>query len=198
MKEFLSTLELNLSETKTKVTSLNEEAALFLGTEIFRSNHTSYTRIGSYRRLKRNKLGIRLEAPINRIKDKLAKASFIKNGKSSPKFIWLALDHDQIILMYNSVLRGLLNYYNFTHNYGRLVSYTEYILKQSCAKLLAAKFSLGTMAKVYKKFGSSLTGPKGKSFYKPSYKMSLKFLTSVSPRSTLSKEVYGYTRQLKM
>ena len=37
------------------------------------------------------------------------------------------------------------------------------------------------MAQVYKKFGSRLTGPKGKSFYKPSYKMSLKFLTKASP-----------------
>lgn len=78
-------------------------------------------------------------------------------------------------------MRGYLNYYNFVHNYGRLASYTEYILKQSCAKLLAAKFSLGTMAKVYKKFGNSLTGPKGKSLFKPSYKITLRFLTSASP-----------------
>lgn len=78
-------------------------------------------------------------------------------------------------------MRGFLNYYSFVHNYGRLVSYVEFILKQSCAKLLATKFHLGTMAKAYKKFGPGLTGPKGKSIFKPSYKMTLKFLVSQSP-----------------
>lgn len=181
VNEFLATIELKLNETKTKITSLNDDAILFLGTKIFRANHTSFSRIGPHRRLKRNKLGLRLEAPLNRINEKLSQASFMKDGKSSPKFLWLHLEHDQIILLYNSVMRGYLNYYNFAHNYGRLASYTEYILKQSCAKLLAAKFSLGTMAKVYKKFGNALTGPKGKSLFKPSYKMTLKFLTSASP-----------------
>lgn len=78
-------------------------------------------------------------------------------------------------------MRGYLNYYNFTHNYTRLASYLEFILKQSCAKLLATKFSLGTMAQTYKKFGSKLTGPKGSALLKPSYKTSLKFLTKASP-----------------
>lgn len=78
-------------------------------------------------------------------------------------------------------MRGFLNYYSFVHNYPRLVSYLEFILKQSCAKLLATKFHLGTMAKAYKKFGSGLTGPKGKSIYKPSYKTTLKFLVNPSP-----------------
>jgi hypothetical protein len=78
-------------------------------------------------------------------------------------------------------MRGFLNYYSFVHNYPRLVSYLEFILKQSCAKLLATKFSLGTMAKVYKKFGPTLAGPKGTAILKPSYKTSLKFLVKGSP-----------------
>lgn len=91
------------------------------------------------------------------------------------------MEHDQIIMLYNSVMRGYLNYYNFVHNYGRLVSFVEYILKQSCAKLLATKFSLKTLAQVYKKFGGRMTGPKGNSLFKPNYKISLKFLTKSSP-----------------
>lgn len=87
MKEFLATMELKLNETKTKVTSLNDDAILFLGTKIFRSNHTSFSRIGPYRRLKRNKLGLRLEAPLNRINEKLSQANFMDKGKSSPKFL---------------------------------------------------------------------------------------------------------------
>lgn len=51
-------------------------------------------------------------------------------------------------------MRGILNYYKFVHNYGNLVSRVQYELKQSCAKLLAAKYSLGTMSKVFSKFGN--------------------------------------------
>jgi group II intron reverse transcriptase/maturase len=181
VREFCTSIELNLSETKTKLTSLNSETVLFLGTNISRSNHVSFSRMSTTRRLSRNKLGLRFEAPIDRIKKKLTQASFLNKGKSAPKFLWLHNKHDQIILLYNSVLRGYLNYYNFVHNYGRLASYTEFILKQSCAKLLATKFNLGTMAKTYKKFGSSLTGPGGKSLYKPGYKITLKFITKPSP-----------------
>nr|YP_010836057.1 hypothetical protein QLP54_mgp09 [Phyllosticta yuccae]WGC90072.1 hypothetical protein [Phyllosticta yuccae] len=177
IREFSSSIELTFSDSKTKLTNLNSESVLFLGTSISRSNHSSFSKMGTERRLRRNKLGIRLEAPLDRIKKKLTSASFLKGGKSHPKFLWLHHEHDQIILLYNSVLRGFLNYYNFVHNYGRLVSYVEFILKQSCAKLLATKFNLNRMAPVYKKFGSSLTGPKGKSFFKPSYKMSNKLLT---------------------
>jgi hypothetical protein len=181
VKEFCTSIDLTLSESKTKLTSLNSDSVLFIGTSISRSSHTSYSRIGSVKRIKRNKLGLRLEAPLDRIKKKLAQASFMSDGKSAPKFLWLHNEHDQIILLYNATLRGFLNYYSFTHNYGRLASYLEYILKQSCAKLLATKFNLGTMAQTYKKFGAKLTGPKGKSLLKPSYKITLKYLSNPSP-----------------
>ena len=181
IKEFCTSISLTLSESKTKLTSLNSESFLFLGTKISRASHASFSRIGTVRRLKRNKLGIRMEAPLIRIRKKLAQASFMAQGKSAPKFLWLHHEHDQIILLYNAVMRGFLNYYSFVHNFPRLASYIEFALKQSCAKLLATKFSLGTMAKVYKKFGPNLTGPKGNSIFKPSYKTTLKFLTSASP-----------------
>lgn len=97
--------------------------------------------------------------------------------------------------MYNSVLRGYLNYYQFAHNYGKLVSTLVLVLKSSCAKLLAAKYSLGTMAKTYKKFGPQLTAPNNSekstktkerkpkeiSFLNPSYAITLKFLTKNVP-----------------
>lgn len=181
VRDFSAAIDLTLSETKTKLTSLNEDTVLFLGTNIKRSNHSNFSRIGGMRRLKRNKLGIRFEAPLDRIEKKLVQASFMEKGISAPKFLWLHHDHDQIIHLYNSVLRGYLNYYNFVHNYGRLASYIEYVLKQSCAKLLATKFKLGTMASTYKKFGPTLTGPKGISLYKPEYKITMKFLVKVSP-----------------
>lgn len=101
----------------------------------------------------------------------------------------MTLEHRQILHLYNSVLRGYLNYYNFAHNYTRVASYLAYILKESCAKLLAAKYSLSTMAKVHQKYGPNLSitekSSDGKektfSLMTPSYKLTLKFLTSSSP-----------------
>jgi len=181
VREFCSSIDLTLSETKTKLTSINTEEVLFLGTLISRSSHSNYSRLGPVRRLKRNKLNIRFEAPLDRIKNKLTQASLMDKGISVPRFLWLHLNHDQIIHLYNAVLKGYLNYYSFVHNYGRLASYLEFILKQSCAKLLATKFKLGTMAKTYKKFGSRLTGPKGFFLNKPCYKIPIKFSVKASP-----------------
>ena len=112
----------------------------------------------------------------------------------------MSLEHRQILHLYNAVLRGYLNYYNFAHNYGRVASKVEFILKASCAKLLAAKYKLGTMGKVFEKFGPKLRTThttktkkdkeisKTYEFYKPSYTITLKFLRNVSP---VIKALYG-------
>lgn len=90
------------------------------------------------------------------------------------------LNHDQIIHLYNSVARGISQYYSFAANYGRLTSYLILILKRSCAKLLAAKFTLKTMAKVYKRFGSDLASPRGYKFIKLSYTADKNFKRGVN------------------
>jgi hypothetical protein len=75
--------------------------------------------------------------------------------------------------LYNGVLRGYLNYYSFTNNYAKLASSLEYILRNSCAKLLAAKYKLGSVNKVITKFGEDLKGKDKIAFFKPSYKLNL-------------------------
>lgn len=108
---------------------------------------------------------------------KLRSEGFIKKNKPHPKYLWLPYTYSQIIHLYNSVFKNFINYYSFSshtpvpirasggmpfqkkrvylHNYSRLVSCLNYYLKQSCAKLLARKYSLSSRAKVYKKFGPS-------------------------------------------
>lgn len=190
IKTYLSSIGLTLSDSKTKVTNLNTSKVLFLGTEITRARLHSIVRINRLGILKRNSRQLRLTAPLRRIVSQLHMANFMKDNISHPKFIWMTLEHRQILHLYNSVLRGILNYYNFVHNYGKLVSRIQYELKQSCAKLLAAKFSLGTMSKVYSKFGNKLeyvhfNKEKGEtkvySFLKPSYKLTMRFLINSSP-----------------
>lgn len=65
---------------------------------------------------------------------------------------------DAIILLYNSVYRGIVQYYRFADNFNGLSSKVHYVLKESCARLLAAKFKAGTQAKVYATYGKSLKG----------------------------------------
>ena len=73
--------------------------------------------------------------------------------------------------MYNSILRGYLNYYSFTHNYNRVAASLTHLLRESCAKLLAAKFSLRRRSKVIQKFGPDLKGGDKAAFYQPDLKL---------------------------
>lgn len=70
----------------------------------------------------------------------------------------MANSKDEIILLYNSVYRGITNYYRFAHNFNELSSQVHYVLKTSCAKLLAAKFTLKSQRRVYEEFGQDLKG----------------------------------------
>lgn len=97
------------------------------------------------------------------------------------------MEPKQIITLYNSVLRGLINYYGFVHNYGSFSGYCYMILKFSCAKLLAAKFSVGTMKKIFSKYGTNLTFKENEtnkkfSFFNPTRKINTnRFLLNANP-----------------
>ena len=122
-----------------------------------RSSHIKFFRTPNSRDiLQRTSLKIRITAPMDELKAKLALHKFMARGRSNPKFIWMHYTHKQILHLYNSVLRGYLNYFSFAHNYSRVGWYLYYILHSSCAKLLAAKFTLRSQSQVIKKFGKDL------------------------------------------
>lgn len=86
----------------------------------------------------------------------------------------MANSKDQIITLYNSVIRGYLNYYSFVYNYAKMAGWTYMNLKSSCAKLLAAKYTLKSQNRVYKQFGKDLKGRRSKnkiSFINITYKI---------------------------
>jgi Type II intron maturase/Reverse transcriptase (RNA-dependent DNA polymerase) len=175
--EFCKTIGLSVNKENTKITNINKSKAFFLGTLIGISKITSKSPAPSPRncyggkgRFKEKIYMVRFEAPISLIKEKLKEDGFatLEKNKSAPKFLWLPYNHDQIIKLYNKVFRYYLDYYSFVHNKSRLVSLLNNILKQSCAKLLAAKFKLSSRAKVFKKFGSRLTSPNKRLFLRGS------------------------------
>uniref|UniRef100_UPI001FA6C0EA hypothetical protein n=1 Tax=Ciborinia camelliae TaxID=647257 RepID=UPI001FA6C0EA len=169
-----NSLKLDLSVEKSKIIHPRVEPALFLGTLISISNHNGYTRGNNHQKVKVASQ-IRMLAPMDRIFNKLTIGGFMsaKYKSGIPRFIWLANNKDSIIKLYNSVLSGYLDYYRFTHNYPRVASSLEFILKTSCAKLLAAKYKLGSVTKVIKRYGGDLKGKEKIGFLKPCYKLNV-------------------------
>jgi nicotine oxidoreductase len=155
IEEFLKgQMGLDLNIEKTLITHAGTGKALFLGTYIFKARVLKLHR-SDKNRIVRNSREIRLEAPIQRIVSKLTKANYIRNGVSWPKFIWLHWSLEQIVTQYNLVLRGYMSYYSFVDNRGSMATYIYYLLRGSCAKLIAAKMKLDSQGKVYAKYGKS-------------------------------------------
>lgn len=195
VKRFCSTINFTLNAQKTKITNLNKQKAVFLGVNVFRSQHTKVTlrkkpffEGGWYKQ--RNNKQIQYHVSLDLIRHHLANSSVFKNGKPHPKFIWLGLEHKQIVYRYNAILRGFLDYYSFVGNYSRMVSLLKYLIYGSAAKLLATKYKI-SVAKVYRKFGAQLGPPLSKGEGKkkngkckllnPSYKCTREFKANVSP-----------------
>nr|YP_009517180.1 hypothetical protein C0991_000014 [Blastosporella zonata]AYE93077.1 hypothetical protein C0991_000014 [Blastosporella zonata] len=158
IKEFLLGVGLNLSEEKTKISNIATERIKFLGINMIRQAHVKYH--GSPAKnhvLQRGSLKMRIEAPIEEIRKKLHLIGLLEKGIPVPRNIWRPYSHKQILLLYNSVLRGYLNYYSFVHNYSRLATYLYWVLKGSCGKLLASKFDLGSVSAALKEFGKDLS-----------------------------------------
>lgn len=68
------------------------------------------------------------------------------------------LDHRRIILLYNSVINEIMNYYKFADN-RKSLGLLSHGLKLSCALTLALKYKLRTARKAFKAYGSLLADP---------------------------------------
>jgi len=173
-KNYLKTeLDIDLSEEKTKITNITKESAKFLGIDINRNKSKEskiVTKIAKVRQIKSiiNNTRLYFYLPVSDILNKLKESGFIKeyiskNGVKSlaPNAItkWIFLDHRSIIIRYNAVIIGFLNYYGFVDNQTALHSIINFFLHHSSAKTLARKLNLDNRAKVFKKFGRYLETP---------------------------------------
>lgn len=169
MKFLKSELKIEMSEEKSKITYLHEEIAKFLGCYISvprnyetkmvkKYNHKSGTLIKS----RINQARVVFWAPIQEIIQNLAANGFLKDYKSGGSLRpwamtkWIFLDHKAILIKYNAVINGFLNYYSFVDNFSSFSTVVDYILKHSCAHTLSRKYRLGSRAGALNKFGSKL------------------------------------------
>lgn len=159
---------LNLDTTYT-IKSFYKDTIKFLGILLSK---------GSVKNIKINKSvitkrlinRINLYAPILDIIKKFKNSGLLDSGnKGKPKTVWMHMDIREIIYLYNSIIRGIINYYYMVDNRGSLVSLLWQELRVSCAKLLAIKFKLKTMRQVFIKFGRDIN-IEGFELFKPSFR----------------------------
>lgn len=165
---FLSeTLKLDLSAHKTHVVNFKKRSIHFLGTDIYGiSRKEKPTRTVKHPKWKKciktritPKVG--MHAPIRKLLNKLHANKFLKRNKYGvykPTALrrMVNFDHADIIGYYNSVSRGMLNYYSFVDNYSRFGSIIKYLLLHSCALTLALKYKLRFKSKAFRRFGGKL------------------------------------------
>ena len=142
----LEKLKLTLCTEKTHISHLASENANFLGFKIECGKAGTYSgRINTNsKKFGRSKRTVgwqpRLFVPMDKIIKRLSEKNFCTSkGVGIKKKGWIVYDDDVIISRYNSVLRGIRNYYAPADNLGSSMNRINFILKYSCAHTLAAK-----------------------------------------------------------
>ena len=150
---------LELSDEKTAITPTRLPFK-FLGASCKRtcSRKQTRTRRGIS---KRTVPRMRLDIPTRELMNKYIKNGFC-SGSDSPRARrdLTNLDHNDIIMFYNSTISGLVEFYDFARNYSALHRYI-WLLRGSCSLTLALKYKLRTMRKAFSKFGRTLDSIEG-------------------------------------
>lgn len=156
-------LKLTLSSEKTLITHFSKQYITFLGT-LIKGTWEREKKLATVKRkgvTRKEKVTSRtvLKAPIKLLFEKATLNGFFKkrNNEFVPTYVGrcINLDHEDILRYYNSVIRGILNYYSFANNHKSLGSLIHG-LKFSCARTLALKYKLRHVSKVFRKFGTNL------------------------------------------
>lgn len=148
IQEKLHSLKLELSVEKTLVTNARTKRAKFLGTFIKKmASSKSSAEYRKYRGVKRRipTGNLWMTAPILDLVKKLAAKEFLAIDKArwTPKSIgkFVVLPVRDIILRYQSIMNGLLNYYSFVDNRRRF-NKIYWVLKESLRKTISRKLKL--------------------------------------------------------
>lgn len=162
---FLENLKLTLSFDKTHISHLTSEGINFLGYKIkcggagtYSGRSISSSEISNIGRSKRT-VGWqpRLFVPMDKIIKRLSEKNFCtSNGFPLKKKGWIVYDDEVIISRYNSILRGIRNYYAPADNLGTSMNRINYIVKFSCAHTLAAKHRTRISKQLVRKDSNSI------------------------------------------
>jgi group II intron reverse transcriptase/maturase len=148
------TLKLELSEEKTLITHARSSAARFLGYEVIvkHNNHRL-----DHRGLRSLNGTIGLRVPMDVIRGKCA--TYMQHGKPVGKWVMRNDSAFSIVAQYQSILRGVVAYYQLADNVGWLAR-LKWVMETSLTKTLAAKLRI-RVHQVYRRFGTTIATPTG-------------------------------------
>ncbi|VDN47307.1 Reverse-transcriptase / RNA maturase / DNA endonuclease [Petrocella atlantisensis] len=195
IKCFLSEkLKLELSEEKTLITNAKNKAR-FLGFDIFTSNSVNHSKDKNGHTRRTQHMKIKLYVPRECWQKKLMDHKALKinyhKGEGYQEVFepihrtyLISNDDLEIIMQYNSEIRGIYNYYRIADNVS-VLGHFNYVMKFSMYKTFGAKYKLH-ISQVRKKFGFkdfgvqyyTKTGPKICYFYNEGFKKDAKIIKS--------------------
>lgn len=174
VKGKLKELGLTLNESKTKITKFTTEPIEFLGYKIMGPYIEGIEKpIEVYREpnsgrltTRRKKIRVRVYMDYDKVIKRMLTRGLIRKRvapMSNNELIvrgtfqgnLTQLDHADILRYYNSVMRGVYNYYNFVNNMKK-VAHIMWLLEESCCMTLMRKFRMKYMTQAYRKFGKDL------------------------------------------
>jgi hypothetical protein len=152
--EFLrDELKLELSKTKTLVTSARSEAARFLGYEVVTLQEDTKRTPG--RRSINGQIG--LKVPTDVIADKCK--PYVRRGKPVHRPERLHESPFSMVEKFQVEFRGVVQYYQLAYNVSRL-SRLRWVMETSLTKTLAAKLQI-SVHKVFRKYRATIETPYG-------------------------------------
>jgi group II intron reverse transcriptase/maturase len=146
-------LALELSQTKTLVTHARTEDARFLGYHI----HTFQDDQRRSKSGQRINGIVSLMVPMDVIREK--SQPYRKHGKPAHRPEWTNDGVYDIIVRYQQVYRGLVEYYRLAHNLYQL-DHLKYVMEASLTKTLSQKLRI-SVNQVYQRFGTVLLTESG-------------------------------------
>lgn len=172
-------LNIELNMDKTKISDPTKTPVYFLG---FKIQTTARKQVeGKKQKGKKGSLSftpwrkVRICVPTLKLWEKMKEKGFRNEKRPIHKPEWINLTHQEIIIRYNYVIRGLLNYYSNTHDIYNIRSIL-YVLRFSAFSTLANKLNLNT-GKVISKFGWLMKDPEtGYKLYLPEHEVNEKTL----------------------
>lgn len=147
------TLKLTLSQEKTLITSATQEAARFLGYEIV--NQQCQDKITVERRSVNGRIALRIPRDVIEKKGD----PYIQNGKPWRRAELLEESDYSIVVKYQQVYRGIVQYYLLAHNVGDL-SKLHWVMLKSLLHTLANKHRVSTET-IRKKYQTRIQTPEG-------------------------------------
>jgi hypothetical protein len=198
------TLEIDLNLEKTRITKPDKDPIYFLGYKV----QTTPRRMVTGRTMSITHRGgktlkgyipwnkVRICVPTMKLYDKLKDKGFRNEYRPKHKSEWIYLTHGEILMKYNYIIRGLLNYYSIVHDIYKLRTIL-YHLRFSAFTTLARKLNLNT-GKVIAKFGWLMKDPvTGVELYLPKGKVNKKTLNylQVKSKNKAKRKTYGIDEQ---